>query len=480
MSVRRSILPALLATTLAGCTVGPQHPTTELSLSPETPATTITPVNGPAQALVPGAAVSAQWWTAFASPALDTLVQRALVANTDLAAAEATLRQLRAQAGVVSAAGVPQIDAGFQTERARTSNALSSPLNDINQNLYTLHTAQLSVSYPFDLFGLQRNRVRSARAQAEVARQRLLAARTMVVGNLVLAVIQRASLVAQVDAATMTIASNRRIVDLLQRRQQLGDVGARDVAAQTTSLATAEAALPPLQRALDHQTALIATLIGVAPGTPLPPLPPLDALTLPAVLPAALPSQVVANRPDVRAAQAAMQGAGNDVGAAIAARLPQITLSATGGGTATDFGSLFANSNLFYQLIGAVAQPIFHGGALRRQQRAAEAALDGAKAAYRGAVLAAFVDISDALSGLRTDGTALDAATRASDAARRTLVFTRRQAELGSVDSLALLNASAQEAGASLSLVQARAARLADTVALYQAAGGGVEAAPAG
>lgn len=191
-------------------------------------------------------------------------------------------------------------------------------------------------------------------------------------------------------------------------------------------------------------------------------------------MPVGLPAQIVAGRPDVRAAEAQMRGAGADLGVAIAARLPNILLTATGGSTAVDFGGLFASGNPFWALLGGVTQPIFHAGALRGQQRAAEAALDSAKAQYRSAALQAFADVADSLSGLRTDATALDAATRANDAATQNLRFTRRQLTLGGVGTLTVFNATAASAQATALLIQARAARMADTVALYQAVGGGV------
>jgi NodT family efflux transporter outer membrane factor (OMF) lipoprotein len=459
---------------LIGCTVGPQHPTTALPMAPAIAPEQIAPAHGAAQTITPGTALDAHWWQRFQSPALDVLVTRALTANNDLAVADANLRQARAQLVVTSAAGKPQADASYQVERTRVSNALQSPLADASQNLYTLHTAQVSVTYPLDLFGLQRNRTRSARAAAEVAQDRLLAARTTVVGNLVLSVIQYASLTAQIDAATNSVSGNRDILQLLQRRQTLGDIGAADVAAQQTVLSTAEAALPTLMRQRDHQRTVIASLLGVAPGAPLPDLPRLEALMLPSALPIGLPAQIVAARPDVRAAEAQMRGAGADLGVAIAARLPNILLTATGGSTALDFGGLFAGGNPFWALLGGVTQPIFHAGALRGQQRAAEAALDSAKAQYRSAALQAFADVADSLSGLRTDAAALDAATRANDAASQNLTFTRRQLSLGGVGTLTVFNATAASAQSTALLIQARALRLSDTVALYQAVGGGV------
>jgi outer membrane protein TolC len=137
---------------------------------------------------------------------------------------------------------------------------------------------------------------------------------------------------------------------------------------------------------------------------------------------------------------------------------------------------MFAGGNLFWTLIGNAAQPIFHGGQLLNQQRAAKAAFDQSKAQYRASVLQAFVDVSDALAGLSGDGRALDAASRADDAASRQLTFTRRQLELGGVGTLDLLNAQSARAQAAAALVVARSSRFADTVALYQALGGGVSA----
>jgi NodT family efflux transporter outer membrane factor (OMF) lipoprotein len=475
--VRRASLTMAPAIALAACTVGPRPTPPAIALPPAAAPQVIAPAAGQAQRLVAGAA-PAEWWRSFGSARMDALVTRALAANTDLAVADATLRQARAQARVAGAAGLPQVDASYQAERAKISNALSSPLADTNDNLYTLHTAQVSASYPLDMFGAQRSRIRSARAAAEVAADRLVAARTTVVANLVLACIQHASLLAQVAAAQATIGADRNLVVLLQRRQQLGDIGAADVAAQQTTLAAAEAALPPLERQAQHQAALIAVLTGSAPGGADAPaaadLPTFAEIILPATLPLVLPGDVAAARPDVRAARAQLAGAAADVGTAIAARLPTITLSGAYGGSATRFQDMFAPGNPFYTLIGGVTQPIFHAGALKAQQRAAEAAFDGAKAQYRAAVLQAFTDIDDALTGLRTDAAAVDAADRQARAAAQTLLYTRRQVELGGVGTLNLLNASAADAGASLNVVQARAARLADSVALFQATGGGV------
>jgi NodT family efflux transporter outer membrane factor (OMF) lipoprotein len=467
--MKRSILLAPLAA-LAACTPSP-HTSLALPAPPAPSTVAITPVSGAPQQLVAAETVPSRWWTSFGSAKLDALVDEALAHNNDLAVADATLRQSREQAASTAGAQGPQVDAGYQAQRIRVSRSLSNPLPDPDTYLYTLHTAQLSVTYPVDVFGAGRNHVRSARAAATAAAARLQAARATVAANLVLAVIQRSSLTAQVAATKSAIENDRELVELLRRRQQLGDIGEVDVAAQQTALATVEAQLPALERQLAHQEGLIATLLGRAPGAALPELPGFDELALPATLPLSVPADIVRHRPDVLAAEAQVHGAAADLGAAIAARLPSIQLSGTAGGSATRFADMFADGNPFYTLIGGITAPIFHSHQLLHQQRAARAALEGTEAQYRSTALQAFLDVDDAIAGLRTDAVALDAATRANDAATRTLFFTRRQVELGAVGTLGLLNAAAAAAQTSVQLVQARASRLTDSVAMYQACG---------
>lgn len=466
----------LTAVLLAACTPGVPRPITQLSLPPQAggngPTGPIMPISGPAQSFVQ-VPVSPDWWTMFGNDTLTNLVSRAIVANNDIATANAALRQAREQALAVGGSQWPTLDAGYQAQRARTSNALATPLADPNATNYTLHTAQLTVGYTLDMFGGVHDKTISARAAADVARYKFQAARTTVIANLVLAVIQNASLTAQIEAADTNISANKQVLAMLQTRQKLGAVGALDVSTQASALATAEALRPPLIRAQMHTQAQIAALIGIAPGQPLPALPRLEQLTLPAELPLALPSQLVAHRPDVRAAKAQMEGAAADIGTAIAARLPAFQLSAVLGGSSNDFAEMFASGNPFWTLIGGVTQPLFHGGALAHQQHASEAAFASTQAQYRASVLQAFVDVSDALTALKTDADLLDATTRAQSAAARTLGYVSRQLQLGDVGTLSLLNAEAVNAQASSALIQARMSRLDDCVALIQALGGG-------
>jgi NodT family efflux transporter outer membrane factor (OMF) lipoprotein len=411
-----------------------------------------------------------QWWRAFHSAKLDALVAQALARNSDLAAAEATLRQARELARAAGAQG-PQLDASYQAQRARVSQVLATPLADANATLYTLHTAQLSVSYPLDLFGAGRSRSRSARAAADVAQAKAAAARGTLVANLTLAVIQHAALAAQADATRQSIAADAELLNLARTRRRLGDAGDADVAAAETALAGSQQQLPMLERQSRHQQSLIGTLIGIPAGASVPDLPALAELALPDRLPASLPAQVVARRPDVRSAEAQVRGAAADLGTAIAARLPSFTLTGNAGGAAGRFADLLAGPNLFYTFAAGATQPLFHSGQLLHQQRAASAALDAARAQYRSAALQAFLDVDDALAGLAADATALDAATVADAAAGRTLKLARRQLGLGAIGHFALLGVEAGAASAASQRIQAQAARLSDSVALFLACG---------
>lgn len=451
---------------LSACAVGPKFvtpapPATQAYLPPTVPM--------PMQASLSD--VPERWWTAYHSSELDRLVDLALASNSDLKVAEATLRQAREQSRAASAALLPTIDASVQSERSKSSQYLSPVLNE-QAFLFNLQTAQLSINYPLDLFGGNRRRIESTRAAGEAQFFRTAATRLTLTTNTVLAALQEASLRQQLAAARRSTAFNAQSLTLFQRRQQLGAIGLADVATQAAALGQSEAAIPPLERALAHQQAALSILIGREPSLPLPATVDLDRLTLPSQMPLRLPSELVRQRPDIRAAAATLHGASADVGVAIAARLPAIVLSAAAGGASPNFADLFRNGNPFWQIIGGITQPLFHGGQLRHQQRAAEAALDGAKAQYRSVVLGAFVDVADALTALRTDAAAVAATNRADTAAQQSLRFTLRQGELGSVDRVTTLIANATAAQTALQLIQARTAQLGDYTALVQAVGG--------
>ncbi|OQP85324.1 histidine kinase [Xanthomonas phaseoli pv. syngonii LMG 9055] len=243
--------------------------------------------------------------------------------------------------------------------------------------------------------------------------------------------------------------------------------------------AQAQAAVPGLAKLLEQQRTLLAILGGHLPSDAAGEALTLDTLQLPAQLPLSLPSRLVDRRPDIRAAEAQAHAASALIGVAAAARLPSITLSAASGGSASSVGRMFAAGNTQWSVAGSLLQPLFHGGALAHQQRAAEAGYMQAMAHYRSVVLNAFGEVSNALTALQGDAQSLRACADAQALAERTLALVQRQHAVGAVGMADLLQAQQAFQSTQAATVQAQAARYADTVALYQALGGGPWWSPA-
>jgi NodT family efflux transporter outer membrane factor (OMF) lipoprotein len=470
---------ALTTQALSGCAVGPNfHTPPAPTLSRYTPeplpaATGGAGTRGGAdQTFVQGQDVAGQWWTLFGSPALDDLVARALKANPDLAAAREALRGARENYLAQRGALLPTAGADFAVTHQQASGTPAPPLTSGN-NLFTLYTAQLAISYVPDLFGGIRRQTETAKAQAEAQRFETEAAYLTLTNNVVVGAIQEGSLSEQVEATRRMIKAETELLEILRRQKARGQASGLDVANQESALAQAEAMLPPLEKQLAQQHDQMAYLTGRAPSeAPEAPLD-LSSLTLPAALPVSLPSKLVEQRPDVRAAEANLHAASAQVGVAIANRLPNVTLTANAGGASTSLSNLFSQGNGFWGVAADVAQPIFEGGTLLHRQKAAEAALAQAKAQYRAAVLAAFQNVADTLQALQADSRALAAAGRAEKSAESALVITRRQLALGQVSGPSVLLAEQAYQQALVGRFQAEGGRYADTVALFQALGGG-------
>ena len=427
---------------------------------------------GEGQHLIMGADIPERWWEQFHSPALNTLVQRALSANPTIDAARAALRAAQETSAAQRGAFWPQIGASVTPTRQRTADSLSSPLN-APVNPFSLHTAQLNIGYSLDVFGGMRRQVEALDAQTEFQRFELEAARLSLAANVVAAAVQEASLRGQLAAMERIVALDGDMLGLIRRQFALGAIAESGVVAQEAALAQALAALPPLRKQLAQTRDLLTALIGELPDKELEQQFALDDLALPRELPLSLPSRLVEQRPDVRASQALAAAASAQVGVAFANRLPQFGINASLGSTATRAADLFKSGGGFWSLAGAVTQPLFDGGALAHRQSAAEANYDQALAQYRATVIGAFQNVEDTLHALAQDTDALRAATAAERAAWHSLDIARHQARLGDTSYLALLGAEQPYQQALLALVQARANRLADTAALFQALGGG-------
>ncbi len=483
----------LFAGLLSGCAAGPDFqrppgPATS-SYGPERDLTAATAsaavLDGEAQRFNPSADVPFDWWRLFQSAQIDTLVERAFKANPTIESAQAALHQAEEYVNAQQGFFYPTVGVGYSASRNKLAGNMSSSApglqgngenisaNPPNPAYYNFHVAQLTVGYVPDVFGLNRRQVESAQAQVDAQRFELEATYITLASNVVAAAIQEASLRAQLAAMERVVDSNRKTLDILRGQLKLGYVSGMEVAAQESALASAEQSAIPLRKQLEQTRDLIRALAGNYPDQDVAEKFDLAGLHLPEALPLSLPSGIVEQRPDVRAAEAQLHIASAQAGVAIANTLPQFAITAAVGGMATDPGWMFRSGGGFFDLTANVAYTIFDGGTLRARSRAAQQALIQAGADYRGTVIAALQNVADILHVIQSDAEALKAASTSEQAALNALDLTRKQYQVGYVNYQTLLAAEQSHQLAVIYLVQAQTNRLGDTAALYQALGGG-------
>ena len=430
---------------------------------------------GAAQRFLLEKEVPRNWWTLFKSEELNDLVAAALRANPSMDAARASLRQALENAAAQRGAYLPSVQAGFDASRNHDALGVLSPTLASPESYFNLFRPGVVVSFVPDVFGGNRRQVESLLAQAESNRHLLDATYLTLTANVVAAAIQEAGLRAQIAATERVIALARDALSVMRREWELGAIAEGDVFAQESQLAQLEAGLPALQRERLQNEDALAALTGRLPAQSKPLRLELDGLSLPTDLPLGVPSRLVERRPDVRAAEAQLHAATAQLGVSIANLLPQFVINGDIGSSATAMSELFRAGTGFWSLGASASQTLFAGGALLHRERAARDAVDQAAALYKTAVLTAFQNVADSLQALRTDADALNAAARAADASRKSLEVARRQLELGAVSPLALIVAEQAFQQSQVSFAQARASRLADTAALFQALGGSVQ-----
>ena len=481
MASRRSSIGALLLA-LAGCAVGPNFKTpaapAHAGFTPagSTPAsvTASAPIpGGEAQRFVDGLDIPGQWWTLFQSPELNALIERALKQNPTLASAQAALRQADENVAAQRGALLPSISGTYEAQRNRSTLA-EFGLPGSGGYYYTLNNAAVNVSYTIDAFGGIRRQIEALQAQADYARYSLEASYLALTANVVTAAITEASLRAQVAAQEDIARAQQAQLEITQRRVTAGGASQTDVLQQQATLQATLAALPQLRTQLAQERNLLATYVGSLPneysGAPFK----LDTLKLPVELPVSLPSKLVEQRPDVLEYSALLHQATAQIGVATANMLPQLTLSGNYGGVAqTHFADLFSPSSVVWGIAGKIAQPLFQGGQLVHQRRAAVAAAQEAAANYKATVLTAFQNVADVLLALSGDAEALAAQTAAERSAAGSLDLIQAQYKAGGASYLQVLTAEQTYQNAAVALVKARAQRFSDTAALFQALGGG-------
>jgi len=477
---RHSLVLALITgLMLAGCAVGPDFkrpdaPQAKAYTAGSMPEKTAeAPVAGGAsQHFIPGQDIPAQWWTLFHSEPLDKLIRQALANSPTLAAARASLRQAEENRRALFGALLPSVDANVSVSREKISGA-SQGEPDLNLPAFSLHNASVTVSYALDIFGGTRRQLEALESLVDYQRFQLEGAHLTLASNVVTAAIRESSLQSQIKATQEILASQEQQLAIVEKQFQLGAVSGSDVLTQRTQVAQTRAMLPPLENQLSQTRHSLAALTGGFPSeTPLPEFN-IENLTLPENLPVSLPSSLVSQRPDILASEALMHEASAQVGVATANLYPQVTLSGSYGTQAASMNRMFSANSAAWDIGAGLLQPLFRGGALTAERRAAIAAYDQARANYQETVLQAFQNVADVLRALETDAVALKAQKDAETAARESLELTQDQFKLGAISYLSLLIAERLYQQTRINLIQAQASRFADTAALFQALGGG-------
>lgn len=469
-----AVLLSLLALSLAGCELGPNF------FSPAEPKTTeyTSPGErnlgeGPRdrRALAVGAEIANDWWTIFRSPALDRVMKQALADSPSLAQAQAQLAFAREQVAVAQGALLPQVDMdaslGPQQFNAAPSGVSRTPVPVM------LYQIGPTVSYAFDVFGGLKRQVEAKEAGADLAQYQLAAAYLTLTGNIAMQAITIASVRAEAETVERIIADDEKNLKLVKTAEEAGTATEVDVTSAQTQLANDRTLIPPLRQRLSVAKHALAVFAGKVPAEFDAPDFDLRGLGLPNVIPVTLPSALVRDRPDILASEAQLHVASANIGVATANLYPSFNLTANVTQGATNIGQFFSGMYTGYALLGNMAAPIFHGGALKAQERAAYAAFDAAFAAYKQVVIQAFGQVADSLQALLHDDQDVASQTAAVAAADKALKLARLSFQEGNSTLLQVLDAERQADRANIGLVQSRSRRVLDTAQLFVALGSG-------
>jgi NodT family efflux transporter outer membrane factor (OMF) lipoprotein len=469
-------IATLAALAAASCAVGPDFhrprpPGESGYLHPAPP-----PGNADAQDvqhLNSGAEIAAQWWQLFHSQPLDEVVRAALAGSPTLAAADATLAQAHEQVVIARAALLPSLsgNAGLQHSRlAGHTPGLGVPATSGGSS--SLYTMGLSASYTLDIFGGIRRNIEQQSALAEYQRYQLAAAYLTLTGDVVNEALTIASTRLQIATTEELIGEDKKNLALTQREFDVGTATRADVLTADSQLAADLTQLPTLHKQLEQAYDALSVLIGREPAGWKSHGFDIDELALPREVPLTLPAQLVRQRPDVLAAEAQLHADSAAIGVAIAQEFPSLSLSASVTRQALQAGGLFHQFDVLWDAGGALALPIFEGGAQAAQVRAARDEFKAGAATYRSVVLEALGQVADDLWALDYDAQLLSVDQHSADVASEALKLQQKSYAIGTTNVLNLISAERIYAQARLSLATARIQQFQDTAGLLVALGG--------
>lgn len=472
--------PAWAAALLAGCAAGPQfhrpavaapaHYRTAGGSRQAAPPTLL--ARGPyRQYIALGESYSGPWWALFRSVRLDALIRRALADNHDIAAAEAAVAEAREQVRAGAADRLPQVMSDLASGRQKYGAEFLGP-NAFAP--FSFAAAGVSISYRLDYIGATARSIEQRRAMVRYRQSELQAARLTLTAEVARQAVVIAAARAQIAAVNELLAEDRDNLGLVRRALAAGSVPRLDVLTAQAQLAGDETRLPPLYQRLARARHALAVLLGRPPASWHEPDPTLSELILPRRIPVSVPSQLLRHRPDILAAQAELHAATAAVGVATANLYPHIDLTGSLGQQALRASQLFDPGSTAWSLIAGITEPLFDGGRLRAERRAALDTLNASAAAYQQVVVAAFGQVADALDALHHDAQLCAAQARAQTLSRGRLALERESYLAGNTGLLPVLDAERQREHAALGLLAAEERQYLDTIGLLLAVGGGL------
>ncbi|MFJ2685018.1 efflux transporter outer membrane subunit [Pseudomonas sp. NPDC087342] len=442
---------------LSACTVGPDFQTPAASESQHYDQQAEQQL---AQNISYGKNINGDWWTAFRSSKLDTLVRRAIDGNLDLVAADATIRQAASSVAAAEGALYPQVDFGAQTGRQRTHNGPEPSVS----NFYAIGPR---VGFDLDAFGGNKRLVEQQQAFTQLQKHRYEAAYLTLTGDVTSQALLLASANAQMKAVEKLLANDAKNLELVRAAHANGATTQIDVSLAETRLAQDRTLLPPLAQQRDSARHALSILTGKGPADWIAPEFELAEFALPSNVPVSLPSEMARNRPDVLQAEAELHMASAAVGVATANLYPHVELSASLAQAASGNGGA-----ALWGFAAGLTAPIFNGGTLKAERQAAVDGYQATLAGYQQTVIQSFGQVADTLQAINHDAEqnlAQEDALRAADTSFR---LNQQAYAQGENSILQVLEAERAYEQALLGQIRVKTTQYLDTVRLYVALGG--------
>jgi NodT family efflux transporter outer membrane factor (OMF) lipoprotein len=465
---RGAMATVALAAALSGCMAGPDYRRPDVA----TP-TRYKEGVGWKVAQPRDAAAHGKWWEVFGDPQLGALIAQVDISNQNVQFAEAQLRQAAAAVQQTRAALFPAVSVNNTDTRSRSPSLASAPVGSTAAvNTYSL---ALNASWAPDVWGSVRRSVESDVANAQASAANLANARLLAQAQVALDYFQLSAVDAQRQLLDDTVSAYAKSLELTRNRYAAGVAAMVDVVQAETQLKSAQVQAIDLgvQRAqLEHA---IAVLLGKPPADFA--VAPLRLDTSIPQIPVTIPSEVLERRPDIAQAERKMAAANAQIGVATAAYFPSLTFSAADGYKSSVFRDLLTSPARFWSVGAAIGETLFDGGSRGAVVDQARAAYDADVATYRQTVLTAFQQVEDNLAALRILEEEAAAQAEVVRAARKSTELTLNQYKAGTVSYLNVVTVQATQLVNEAAAVRILGQRLAATVALIQALGGGWSAA---